>query len=135
MLQTLLSQEWQTLQACHEQHERNALAIKLVCIGLMVLGLAAEIRLPWLALVVILLWLQEGIVKTYQSRIAERLLAVEAQLQLPVPAAPGMQLHTSWAANRPGTAALVTSYLVSACRPTVAFPYLPMLLAGAVIGI
>lgn len=135
MLQTLLSQEWQTLQACHEQHERNALAIKLICVVLVVLGLAAEIGLIWLAATVLLLWLQEGIVKTYQARIGDRLLIVEAQLQLAEPTLAAMQLHTSWAANRPGTAALVTSYLVSACRPTVAFPYLSMLLAGAVLGI
>jgi hypothetical protein len=125
-------QEWQTLQANHEQHERNALAIKLVCVGLVVSGLAAEIGPIWLAVLVILLWLQEGIVKTYQARIGDRLLIVEAQLQLAEPALAAMQLHTTWAASRPGTAGLITGYLLSACRPTVAFPYLPMLLAGVI---
>jgi len=39
-----------------------------------------------------------------------------------------MQLHTDWSTSRPGGTALVIGYAVSACRPTVAFPYLPMLL-------
>ena len=36
----LLGQEWQTLQGNHEQHELNALLIKLGCLALSVAGLA-----------------------------------------------------------------------------------------------
>ena len=38
----LLGQEWQTLQGNHEQHELNALLIKLGCLALSVAGLASE---------------------------------------------------------------------------------------------
>jgi hypothetical protein len=131
-----LSQEWQTLQANHEQHERNALLIKLVCVALCLAGLAAHVSAGWLALVVALLWAQEGIIKTYQSRLSDRLLIVEAMLLAPAapthtPAHAAMQLHTEWMVNRPGTLALVAGYAVSACRPTVAFPYVPLLIAVA----
>lgn len=129
-----LSQEWQTLQANHEQHERNALLIKLVCVALCLAGLAAHVSADWLALVVALLWVQEGIIKTYQSRLSDRLLKVEAMLlalatptHTPVHAA--MQLHTEWLANRPSASSLIASYAVSSCRPTVAFPYVPLLIA------
>ena len=129
-----LSLEWQTLQHGHEQHEKNALLIKLVCIALCVFGLGLQVPLPWLACCVLLLWAQEAIFKTYQSRIAERLLRVEQLLAQAAPEQPAMQLHTEWAAQRPGVMGLVASYGMSACKPTVAFPYVPMLVMGALLG-
>jgi len=42
-----------------------------------------------------------------------------------------MQLHSEWAAQRPGVIGLLAGYAASACRPTVAFPYAPLLIAGA----
>ncbi len=128
-----LSQEWQTLQTNHEQHERNALLIKLVCVALCVAGLAAHVSSGWLVLVVALLWLQEGIIKTYQSRLSDRLLKVEAMLLAPTaPTLAAMQLHSEWMASRPGAFSLIASYAISACRPTVAFPYAPLLIAVAI---
>lgn len=127
---THLGHEWQTLQNHHEQHERNALLIKLACLAIFVFGLAFELPFGWMALAVLLLWAQEGIVKTYQARLSDRLLRIEGLLQSPQPTLAPMQLHTEWAANRPGGAGLIASYALSACRPTVAFPYLPMLVAG-----
>lgn len=127
---TFLSQEWQTLQNNHEQHERNALFIKLSSLALGMAGLAAGVALGWIALVVLLLWVLEGIFKTYQARLAERLLQVEALLAQEAPVQPPMQLNTEWMAQRPGGAGLIVEYALSACRPTVAFPYLPLLLFG-----
>jgi hypothetical protein len=128
-----LSQEWQTLQNNHEQHERNALLIKLVCFALCIGGLATHVSASWLVLVVALLWVQDGIVKTYQSRLSDRLLKVEAMLLAPdAPTYAVMQLHTEWLANRPAAFSLIAGYAVSACRPTVAFPYVPLLIAVAI---
>ena len=127
-----LAQEWQTLQGSHEQHERNALLIKLTGLALCVAGLAAHVPLGWLAVAVVLLWGQEGIIKTYQSRLADRLLVVESLLRDEKPARHAMQLHTDWVKNRPGSAGLIASYAMSACRPTVAFPYLPILITGCI---
>jgi len=125
---TFLSLEWQILQGNHEQHEQNALYIKLACLALCLAGLATRLPLYWTALTVLLCWMQEGIFKTYQSRLSDRLLRVESQLRQAQATQAAMQLHTDWSANRPGGTALVIGYAVSACRPTVAFPYLPMLL-------
>jgi hypothetical protein len=126
----LLAREWQTLQDNHEQYERHALLIKLSCIALCTAGLAAHLPLVWVGASVLLLWLQEGIFKTYQGRLAERLLLVEAQLGQVSPELPAMQLHSAWMAQRPGGARLIAEYAISAARPTVAFPYLPILLLG-----
>ena len=125
---TLLGHEWQTLQDCHERHEQNALFIKLACLALCAAGLATRLPLFWTAAMVLLCWLQEGIFKTYQSRLADRLLRVESLLEQAKPAQPAMQLHAEWSANRPGGVSLIIAYVASACRPTVAFPYLPILL-------
>jgi hypothetical protein len=124
--------EWQTLQNNHEQHERNALLIKLTCVALSLLGLAAHVPGLWLAIGIALLWVQEGIIKTYQSRLADRLLRVEALLLQTQPEPSAMQLHTQWVEQRPNGAALIAGYLMSARRPTVAFPYVPLLICLAV---
>lgn len=125
---TLLCQEWQTLQNNHEQHERNALLIKLTSLTLCLGGLALSLPLLWIGFAVLLCWGLEGIFKTYQARLSERLLRIEALFNKPQPSDMPMQLHAEWAANRPGGVALIAGYALSACRPTVAFPYLPILL-------
>jgi hypothetical protein len=124
--------EWQTLQNNHEQHERNALLIKLTCLALSLLGLAAHVPGLWLAIGIALLWVQEGIIKTYQTRLANRLLRVEALMLQTQPEPSAMQLHTQWVEQRPNGAALIAGYFLSACRPTVAFPYVPLLVCFAV---
>jgi hypothetical protein len=126
--QTLLGQEWQTLQANHEQYEKSALLIKLTCLVLSTASLAFGIPLVWIAITIALCWLQDGIFKTFQSRLADRLLRIEAQLRQPQSPQLAMQLHSEWLSSRPGTLALVIGYIASAGRPTVAFPYLPLLL-------
>lgn len=127
---TLLGLEWQTLQNNHEQHERNALFIKLSSLAIGLAGLATGVALDWIALLVLLLWVLEGIFKTYQARLAERLLQVESLLTQEAPKQAAMQLSTEWMTQRPGGFGLIVEYALSACRPTVTFPYLPLLLAG-----
>jgi len=124
----LLGQEWQTLQNNHEQHEKNALLIKLASLALCLGGLALSLPLLWIGFAVLLCWGLEAIFKTYQARLSERLLRIEAMFNKPQPSDAPMQLHAEWAANRPGGAALIAGYALSACRPTVVFPYLPILL-------
>ena len=128
----LLGLEWRTLQQNHEQYEKNVLLIKLTCLVLVFAGLAMQVCPGWLAIAVVLCWLQEGIFKTYQSRLTDRLLRVESLLRQPEPAPGAMQFHSEWTASRQGGLGLVAAYAASACRPTVAFPYLPILCAGGV---
>ena len=128
---TLLAHEWQTLQNNHEQYEKSALLIKLTSLVLCIAGLATHIPLPWLGITVILCWLQDGIYKTYQSRLAEHLLHIELLLRQAEPPAEAMQLYTAWTANRPDWFRLVAAYVASALKPTVAFPYLPILVLGS----
>lgn len=122
---TALQQEWLALQAQHERYEALALGVKLAAVAVVALVPDPRLALPFLAV----LWLQEGVLKTFQGRLADRLLAIEPALKSGEAAAP-MQLHTDWAAHRPHGTALVAQYLKSALRPTVALPY-PLLMVLA----
>ena len=125
----LLGYEWQTLQNNHEQHEKSALLVKLTCMSLYLAGLVANVPLTWMCAVVTLCWIQEGIFKTFQSRLAERLLRVESLLRkIQQPPLCAMQLHTEWSASRQRGTSLIAEYAASTCRPTAAFPYVPLLL-------
>jgi len=119
-----LHQEWLALQAQHERYEALALGVKLVAFAVAVTVSESSLAMALLAL----LWLQEAVLKTFQARLGDRLLVVEAGLR------PGgrdamapMQLHSDWLARRPHGAGMVAQYLKSALRPTVALPY-PLLM-------
>lgn len=111
-----LRDEWLLLQSQHERYELAALAIKLLAV-VMLLAWHAYPLIPLLAL----LWLQEGILKTFQARLGARLLRVEQMLSDGSEGA-AMQLHSEWLAGRPSGLALLREYALSACRPTVAYP-------------
>lgn len=128
-----LAQEWVALQTQHEQYEQSALLIKLSAVVLVVVGWALPVSAWGIAALVALLWVQESIHRTSQSRLGARLLRVEQLLKEPTQPAPSaFQLHSEWLAGRPGFLGLLAEYAINAQRPTVAFPHvLLMLLALA----
>lgn len=117
--------EWEILQPLYERYEWHALAIKLLAVALFSAGFAIDMQGFWLVLLCLVLWLQDGIVKTYQARLGARLLRIEQWLAGDVAAATlqHFQLHRDWAAQAAGSVDLLREYLRSASRPTVAFPY------------
>jgi hypothetical protein len=128
MTMNALHHEWLALQAQHERYEGLALAVKLTAFAAVVVVSDNGLALALLAL----LWLQEAVLKTFQGRLGERLLAIEPAIAAGAEA-PAMQLHAAWQAGRPRGAALLMQYLKSALRPTVALPY-PLLMALALWG-
>lgn len=124
---TPLHHEWLALQGQHERYEVLALAVKLAAFVALVTVPDNALAIALLAL----LWLQEAVLKTFQGRLGERLLAIEPALR-GGPSVPPMQLHGDWQARRPRGLGLVAQYLKSALRPTVALPY-PLLMLLAVL--
>ena len=124
-----LAQEWITLQNNHESYERSALWIKLVAVVLSALAWVSGLVPQVCGALVLILWLQEAVLKTWQNRLADRLADIEAMFR---GAAEGVellfQLHSRWQAQRPGLRGLLLDYGRSAIRPTVAFPYVALLL-------
>lgn len=122
--QSELGREWCVLQNNHEQYERSALLIKLVALVLCLIGLLLEADALLLVPLLLMLWLMEGIYKTFQARLGARLLRVERLLaQGPRVTEPAFQLHTEWLAARPDAWRILSEYAASAASPTVAFPY------------
>lgn len=125
-----LQAEWLALQAHHEQYERAALGVKLLAVALCALAFGVR----WLWVLMLVLWLQEAIFKTYQARLGARLLRVEALLRdAATQPAQALQLHSEWLATRPRGAALLREYALTALRPTVAFPYPVLVLLSGLL--
>jgi len=121
---TALSQEWNTLQNNYEQYEKSALLIKLAAIALCAIGLVLAVETTMIVAVVLVLWVQEGIFRTYQSRLGDRLLRIEKLLAGEAQSeGAAFQLHTEWQVCRPGAVGLITQYAANIRKPTVAFPY------------
>jgi hypothetical protein len=121
------AREWAVLQPLYERYEFGALTIKLVAVVLMFTGIVVELHAAWLLLLIAVLWLQEGIFKTFQARLGARLLALEQGIGAGAADA-GFALHRDWQARRKSLFGLLREYLASALRPTVAFPYLVLLM-------
>lgn len=127
---TPLHHEWLALQGQYERYEALALAVKLAAFVALVAVPDNALAIALLAL----LWLQEAVLKTFQGRLGDRLLAIEPALQGDQgdQGAPAMQLHSDWLAHRPRGLGLAAQYLKSALRPTVALPY-ALLMAVALL--
>ena len=72
-----LHQEWLALQGQHERYEGLTLGVKLAAFIAVVVVPDNTLAVALLAL----LWLQEAVLKTFQARLGDRLLAVEAALR------------------------------------------------------
>jgi hypothetical protein len=119
-----LALEWTTLQNNHEAYEKSALHIKLLAVALAALGLMAALEPTLLGVLLLILWFQEAILKTWQGRLSDRLRVLEQALKLGDQAqCEPFQLYSQWLAKRPGLAGLLLEYGRSAMRPTVAFPH------------
>ncbi|RVU31616.1 hypothetical protein [Neptunomonas marina] len=119
--------EWELLQTQVEDYEKHGLYIKLVATALVAIALLTAAGSSILmAAMIALLWLQEGIWKTFQSRLEARLLELEGMIAGDKPVAP-CQLHNQWQATRPGLVGLVQEYVKQSLRPTVAYPYVALI--------
>jgi hypothetical protein len=125
-----LEREWVVLQGNIEQHERNALVVKLVAVFLFTAAVLFSLAGDLTAWLIAILWVQEAMLRTFQARMGTRILRIEEMLR--GAAGQAMQLHTDWIATRKGLAGMVFEYAASAIRPTVAFPYAVLLLVDLV---
>jgi hypothetical protein len=131
-----LVKEWQALHNSNESYERFALIIKLTAILLTVYLISFSHSAIISMIFICILWIQEGIWKTYQIRSSNRIVSVEKSLQniesdndyQPEEIdAVAFQLYSQFNENRSGTIALIKEYLHNSLRPTVIFPYTPLI--------
>ncbi|MCF6254787.1 MAG: hypothetical protein L3J98_15435 [Gammaproteobacteria bacterium] len=121
--------EWVILHGDIEKYERFSLVIKLVSVLTSVFSMAF-IANGWIAVVVILvLWLQDGIWKTFQKRLETRVVVIEQKLKNKSDENnTAFQLYSQWGDKRQGTVGLVKEYLLNSIKPTVAYPYAVLVL-------
>lgn len=117
--------EWQTLQKSSDLFEIGSLVIKLFTILLTFILLYMNLDLVLSAGLVLILWLQDAIWKTFQSRFDSRILQIEHSIKMKQQGS--IEFQTNWENTRPGTIGLVVAYLSNAVRPTVAYPYIALL--------
>lgn len=126
---TLHQHEWMTLQNQSDSYEKFSLLIKLLNVVLACLLLFSLDVGMWTLFIVAIMWLQDGIWKTYQERINQRILAIEAALltneaDIKHEAFIPMQFNRTWLANRQSAKGLVAEYITTALKPTVAYPHI-----------
>jgi hypothetical protein len=123
--EALLVKEWQSLHNSHERYEQYALIIKLFSVAVTLFSFAFYQVTIVITLLLAVLWLQEGIWKTYQARTSNRIELIEqALLENDLSA---FQFYSQWSKNRPSAAGLVMEYIKNALKPTVIYPYFPLI--------
>ena len=127
MPQSPLATEWSILQNQYDSYEKCSLVIKLFAVAVLAATALLDHRSPMPLALLLVLWLQDAIWKTFQRRIELRLLELEAYLARDE--APNgddghaFQYNRAFADNRPGVVGLLQDYLRQALRPTVAYPH------------
>lgn len=119
----ILQQEWVTLQQEYEGFEKYSLIIKLFNLALVAWTLAHDTMPVWIILVMGVVWLLDGIWKTFQSRTEARLLTVEKAIQ-EQQLYRGMQYHSAWQSHTQSAGAMIAEYVRQSLRPTVAVSHL-----------
>jgi len=127
-----LAHEWRLLQNQFDSYEKHSLIIKLVSVTLCaVAGLFGSGNAELVFLLVVL-WIQDAIWKTFQSRIEYRLLAIEAAFRNDSEIE-ALQFNSAFLESRPGAAGLCLEYFSQCVRPTVIFPHLFLVIYQVVI--
>jgi hypothetical protein len=133
MSRSELTSEWTTLQNQFDSYEKYSLLVKLCNIFIFCLALFTSTLSIYVATIISVLWLQDGIWKTFQGRIEERLLYIENLMSNDVlenkTKNGAFQFNSQFSENRKQGLMLIKEYLKQALRPTVAFPHVILFLA------
>ncbi len=124
--------EWAIIHRDIEKYERFSLVIKLFSVLISVLSMAYVVDKWFVVVLILILWLQDGIWKTFQKRLETRIIFVEQKLQNEADEnSMAFQLYSQWEEKRQGITGLIKEYLLNAAKPTVAYPY--VLLASLIL--
>ena len=126
-----LASEWSLLQNQFDSYEKYSLLIKLSSVAILSAAYFTNHLSVFVLLLLLILWLQDAIWKTYQARIDARLLQLENYLSnehtLENRDGIAFQFNSLYAQNRPGNIGLLKEYLGQSLRPTVAFPHIVLI--------
>lgn len=125
--------EWCVLQNQFDSYEKHSLFIKLLSIVVMLVAeVSGVIGIP-IALILVVLWLQDAIWKTFQSRLEPRLFQIEKTIsdesnESNESNESVCQFNSEYHKIRLSGLALIIEYARQSIRPTVAFPHVVLIL-------
>ena len=119
--------EWCVLQNQFDSYEKHSLYIKLLSIIVLLTAEISNVIDVFIILVLVVLWLQDAIWKTFQSRIESRLILIEKYITENSEAI-SFQFNTEFQRVRLGGLSLLFEYARQSIRPTVAFPHIVLIL-------
>jgi len=121
--------EWAILHGDIEKYERFSLIIKLFSVLIFALSVAFSINTLIAVSTMLILWLQDGIWKTFQNRLEARILIIEKGIENHANENNlAFQLYSEWQQKRSGILNLIKEYLFSSLKPTVAYPYIVLVI-------
>ncbi len=127
MKTTEFKTEWCLLQNQFDSYEKHSLYIKLLSVIVLLTAEIAGVVNFFIALILVVLWLQDSIWKTFQSRIEPRLLQLEKYISDGSEAS-AFQFNSEYHKVRLSGLSLITEYARQSVRPTVAFPHVVLIL-------
>jgi hypothetical protein len=119
--------EWCLLQNQFDSYEKHSLYIKLVSILVLLSIEISEVISIYMVFILMVLWLQDAIWKTFQSRIETRLCQVEKYISAESNEST-CQFNSEYNKASLSGMALIFEYACQSIRPTVAFPHLILIL-------
>lgn len=119
--------EWCLLQNQFDSYEKHSLYIKLLSIVVLLVAELLTVTSFFIVLLLMVLWLQDAIWKTFQSRIESRLLSIEKHIEENSDNGE-FQFNSEFSKVRLSGFPLIKEYLSQAVRPTVAFPHIVLIL-------
>lgn len=119
--------EWCLLQNQFDSYEKHSLYIKLLSIIVLLTAEISDVISIFIVLVLMVLWLQDAIWKTFQSRIEPRLLQIEKYISEEREES-AFQFNSEYYSVRLSGLSLINEYARQSMRPTVAFPHIVLIL-------
>jgi len=119
--------EWCLLQNQFDSYEKHSLYIKLLSVIVLLAAEISDVISIFIVLVLLVLWLQDAIWKTFQSRIEQRLLQVERYISDKSEES-AFQFNSEYHKVRLSGISLINEYARQSIRPTVAFPHIVLIL-------
>lgn len=119
--------EWCLLQNQFESYEKHSLYVKLVSILVLLVAEISGVSAVLTFVILVVLWLQDSIWKTFQSRLEPRLFQIEKYFRED---ADGIefQFNSEYQKVSNKGLALIREYTRQAVRPTIAFPHVVLIL-------
>lgn len=119
--------EWCLLQNQFDSYEKHSLYIKLLSVIVLLTAEISNVINIFIVLILAVLWLQDAIWKTFQSRIEPRLLQIEKYISEESEES-AFQFNSAYHKTSLSGLSLITEYVHQSIRPTVAFPHIVLIL-------